>query len=589
MTRADRSKLVLAISLAGLVLCGQLLLMYSSPLAATLPDADDAMRLVELRAFLENGGWFALHEPRLSPPLGYDSHWSRLIDAGLAALYYAFRIFSDHTQAERLTLILWPMLWLLPAIAAVSLIAWRLAGLAAAIGVLVLAAFCGPGMQQLIPGRIDHHNAHIALSLLVVACAVCADRMRWAAALAGVFSAIAIAIGFESLPFLIFAGAVFGLRFVLEKEAGAYLRDYGIALAASTIAVFLLSVPPSRWLLPVCDMIAINSALAVVAAGAGVAVIAVSRAENAVHRLIGLAGIGLVAAAIFLLIEPRCVGGVYALVDPAIRPIWLDHVSETRSLFEMATRAPATALGIAAFPLVGVIALLFVMRKGVRAARPEILFAAAAFLLSAVYMLAVSRGSSYAVWLAIPFAALGIMQLLAAFHRTGLIARFAALFLISPTVVTVGVILAASALGGSALDLRSAERQACVREENYASLAALPKGLVAVNEYEWGPYVLAWSKHTVLAAPYHRIPAGIISSDKIFNSPQEAARAEIERTGVQYLFVCNPVRPAHIEKSQWEQSLLGQLASGVTPAWLTKAGSGAISIYRVGASPRAAQ
>jgi hypothetical protein len=60
--------------------------------AVTLPDADDAMRLVELRQFLSGGfaSWFDLHEPRLGMPAGYDTHWSRLVDAGLAGLFLLF-------------------------------------------------------------------------------------------------------------------------------------------------------------------------------------------------------------------------------------------------------------------------------------------------------------------------------------------------------------------------------------------------------------------------------------------------------------------------------------------------------------------
>jgi hypothetical protein len=58
--------------------------------ALPLPDADDAMRLVQWREFLAGKGWFDLHEPRLAPPAGYDSHWSRLIDAGLTGCFLSF-------------------------------------------------------------------------------------------------------------------------------------------------------------------------------------------------------------------------------------------------------------------------------------------------------------------------------------------------------------------------------------------------------------------------------------------------------------------------------------------------------------------
>ena len=49
----------------------QLLSVYS-PAGLTLPDADDALRLVQVREFLGGKGWFDLHETRLAPPVGYD-------------------------------------------------------------------------------------------------------------------------------------------------------------------------------------------------------------------------------------------------------------------------------------------------------------------------------------------------------------------------------------------------------------------------------------------------------------------------------------------------------------------------------------
>src|SRR5262249_54408276 len=90
------------LGLAWLIACAQLLAENWPALGYTLPDADDAMRLVEVRAFLAGKGWFDLHEARLGLAAGYDSHWSRLIDAGLAGLFLVFRPFVGAESAERL-------------------------------------------------------------------------------------------------------------------------------------------------------------------------------------------------------------------------------------------------------------------------------------------------------------------------------------------------------------------------------------------------------------------------------------------------------------------------------------------------------
>src|SRR4029077_9642130 len=140
---------------------------------------------------LAGGGWFDLHEFRLDPPTGYDTHWSRLIDAGLAGLYLAFRPFVAPDLAEQLMRAVWPLLWLLAAMAAVTALAWRIAGRNAALAALVVCAGALPAFQHFKPGRIDHHNVQIVLALAVIAAAAWSDHVRHAAALAGALTGLA--------------------------------------------------------------------------------------------------------------------------------------------------------------------------------------------------------------------------------------------------------------------------------------------------------------------------------------------------------------------------------------------------------------
>src|SRR5687768_11459583 len=86
----------------------QLLVQHWPETARTLCDTDDAMRLVQMRAWLAGQGWFDLHQARLQPPTGYDSHWSRLVDAGLAGLLWLLSIFAEPAFAERMMRAAWP-------------------------------------------------------------------------------------------------------------------------------------------------------------------------------------------------------------------------------------------------------------------------------------------------------------------------------------------------------------------------------------------------------------------------------------------------------------------------------------------------
>src|SRR5215470_1345059 len=268
MSLSRQPHFALLLVAAWLLVVLQLLIQDWSSLTVVIGDSDDAMRLVQVHRFLAGQNWFDLHEARIAPPLGYDSHWSRLIDAGLAGLFLAFRSIADAPLAERLMLAAWPVLWLVPTIGAAAAAAWRLGGREAALVVLLLAVLGVPGWSQYRLGRIDHHNAQIALALLAVAGTVWSDRVRWAGCAAGAATGLALAIGLEGMPLLALCGAALTLRYMLAADAAPALRHYGLSLAVGALAAFLVTVPPAHWGQVACDAIAINSVAAVVAAGA---------------------------------------------------------------------------------------------------------------------------------------------------------------------------------------------------------------------------------------------------------------------------------------------------------------------------------
>ena len=86
---------------------------------------DDAMRLVEVRDLIGGQGWFDLFQHRLNPP-GTSMHWSRVIDAPLAALILLLKPVLGMHGAEAATLYLWPALLLAIALALVAAIAGRM-------------------------------------------------------------------------------------------------------------------------------------------------------------------------------------------------------------------------------------------------------------------------------------------------------------------------------------------------------------------------------------------------------------------------------------------------------------------------------
>src|SRR5215216_5919574 len=106
---------------------------------------------------------------------------------------------------------------------------------------LVLAILGLPALQQFKPGSIDHHNVQIALAVLTVAATVWSDRLRWTAWVAGGLTGLALAIGLESLPYLVLCGAAFVVRTVFDRSGADPLRGYGLSLAVATLAAFLVA------------------------------------------------------------------------------------------------------------------------------------------------------------------------------------------------------------------------------------------------------------------------------------------------------------------------------------------------------------
>ncbi len=559
----------LLLGLAWLVMVAQLLADHWAETAQTLSDMDDAMRLVQVRAFMAGRGWFDLHEMRLGPPYGYDTHWSRLIDAGLAGLLWLFGRFTDGAFAERLVRTIWPMLWLIPTMSGAAAIAWRIAGRPAAVVTLLLTAVGLPAYQHFIPGRIDHHNVQIALSVLLVAAAAWSDRVRWAATAAGALTGAALAIGFESLPYIVLGGAVMALRFVRDPGAAGPLARYGVLAAITVAAAFGVSIAPGHWGATSCDAIAINSTAAVVVGTFVLAACATTLAGGSWRvRAAGVFASGAIASAVFIAIEPRCLAGPFAMMDPTVRSIWFAYVSEMQPLWTVARNSPPMGAAVAAFPAIAVLCALALARD--RETRHDFGFvvAAAALAVAVVVMAVMVRAYSYAIWLAMPLVAAGTLRLCARLRLGTLLSRAVVALLLTPTVTSAVALAAVQAMTrNETAGENSRVAEGCLQTKNYAQLAQLPPGLV-VTDIDYGPFVLALTPHAVLSAPYHRLVAPIIDADRIFALPPDAAREVAARVKPDYLVVCGRHTLGGIGAAERAASLWGRLTAGEIPDWL---------------------
>jgi hypothetical protein len=573
----------LLLGLAWLVIAVDLVFKHWAATALTLSDTDDAMRLAELHDFLRGQGWFDLHQARLDPPAGYDSHWSRLIDAGLAGFYLLFRQFVDGALAERLMRVVWPLLWLIPAMIGAAAAAWRLAGRDAAVVALLLAVVGLPAFQQFLPGRIDHHNVQIALAAAILAATAWSDRSRPAAWAAGALTGLALAIGLENLVFVALCGTAFVLRYVAVRAAGPALARYGWALAASAAAAFFVIVGPDRWGRAACDAIAINWAAPVVIAGVLMGLAGTCAAsERIARRVAAAAAIAVAAGLAFALIEPRCLAGPYAMVDPQLRAVWLSHIAEMQPLTRIARNAPDVAAALVTFPAAAALAALALACGPAMRRDFAFLVNAALLLVACVLTVSVAKMSMYAMWLGMPLVAALALRLFALLRLTNLVARAFAAMLLTPAVLSGAAIVTVQAAAGHPPTTETDDRvtAGCFRTASYAQLARLPKGLIATDT-DYGSFVLALTPQSVIAAPYHRLGDGIMASHRIFAAPPDEARGILQRMRAIYVVTCGIRIPPGLAAQERAASLAGVLAAGAVPEWLTPVPGAPGDVFRV--------
>ncbi|HKA73739.1 MAG TPA: GtrA family protein, partial [Xanthobacteraceae bacterium] len=107
------------------------------------------------------------------------------------------------------------------------------------------------------------------------------------------------------------------------------------------------------------------------------------------------------------------------------------------------------------------------------------------------------------------------------------------------------------------------------------------------NQVGWGPFVLAWTPHAVLAAPYHRLSASILPAHRVFAGPPDEAHAILTGMRVTYVITCASAAPALRgpgTEAPDPASLAARLRAGDVPGWLepVRATQGkAIVVYRV--------
>ena len=572
--RVALTALVLALAVAGF------LIWQNNEVARTLGDTDDAMRLVLVRDLLHGRGWWDQWVGRLQPPLGTYMHWSRLVDGALAGLIWLFERVMSPPAAEYAVRLLWPLAWIFPVTAFGLAIARGLGDRAAVFVGAILLATNIQLYVQFRPGRIDHHDLQITMTVIAVACSMARGRRtRWAA-LAGAAAGLGLAVGIEALAFQAIVGASYGLRLLQSKDEARPARAYGLSLAGSATLFYAIQTPPWRWGLPACDSLAWNLLAGLIVGGLGLAAAATWATDRSFKTRLGaLAAVGVATVGVFLVIDPACIHGPFGAVDPRVRPFWFDKVQELQPWSRLFFTDPISTIRVVVMTVMALASAGFLVFRRQPWLQPSNLTIAALILLAAWAAVHAYRMQDYVYWFGAPALAASIGLLGERWLKGLMLPVLLASLLLSPICIAVALIGLID-LTPIKLLASPASDQRCYDDATYAPLSRLPPGLVLAG-INLGPFILADTGDSVLAAPYHRMSWGILAAHEALEASPAAAEAKVRALKVDYVAEC-PANPPRARVNGFE----GALRRGQVPPWLTKVSgpNDLLRVYRVAAT-----
>ncbi|NWK95410.1 hypothetical protein DM806_06965 [Sphingobium lactosutens] len=545
-----------------------------------LSDTDDNIRYVQVKDWLAGQGWYDLRQYRLDPPGGANIHWSRIVDIPLAGLILFFRAFVDQGMADRLACGIAPLLPLLLLMLSLGFIGRRLAGPNGwFLAVLApLAAQMGLGMYG--PMRIDHHGWQLALALTMLAGVIDGNRLR-GGVMAGVSSALSIAIGMEMIVYLAAGGGLIALRWVFRPGAERRMLPYALSLAGATSLLYLLFASYANREM-VCDALSPIWVAVFGAAGAGMVILSLAPLRGWPVRLAAGAVVGGAVAAFFWLNWPQCLSPYQ--ISPELERLWLANIREAKPI---TAQAQSLVVPLLAVPVAGLIGLLWALWDSRRDS--ERLWAWATVGLMMLFSTALLfwqlRAGPAAQLLAIPPAAWAAHRLVAAVLTgtrrvriaagagVALLAAIACAYPLYPQMVK----FYQDATGNKPRPWRpsAVARTEAIKKANgrcrtlpaLELLDQLPPATI-FTMVDLGPRILATTHHSALAGPYHRNGATILDIHHAFDGPASDFRAIAAKHHATYLLICPDFPEGTIYQSRSPKGFYADLMRGKLPNWL---------------------
>lgn len=547
---------------------------------------DDALRLVQVRDLIGGQTWFDLHQYRIDPPQGVPMHWSRLVDAPIAAVLLLLTPLVGPVNAEIAAMVLVPLLTLGITIAFVGTAAARLFDLRTAGFAALTIGLLSPVLFQLQPTRLDHHGWQLAVAAAAIFGV--ALRNRKGAWLAGAALALGCTISLEMVPLAAAFAGYFGLRWLEDSAQRWELVGYLQALAAGLILAFAITLGPN--LAQYCD--AIGPAHLAFFAFVALAITVVAKlgllSPPVLFSLIGLAGAG--GVAIFAGLAPQCLDTPFGSLDPVVRDYWYVLIMEGRPAWEQSA-------DVAVPPLIQI--ALALAATGLLATRGP--GASRRFWRHYAVLLAASLVLGLMTWRSMGFAGIVATLPLGWFiaHTLARLERFdrlvaklgMTLALVLVLMPSIGFAIAERFSSEPAFEQQAGEtgspetmqKSECSDPRELGQLNALPSG-ETVSPFDLGPALLMHTHHAVTATGHHRAEPAMADVLNIYLSEPGVARVLAQARGAEYLLLCPDMSEAKVYARSRPNGLAARLMRGEPPGWLQPVAGfseGPLQVWRI--------
>lgn len=576
------------------------LMLLNLPIATDYvgADNDDVMRLVQVRDLLAGQSWFDLTQYRLGLDGGTLMHWSRLIDLPIALLIRFFAHLVPMQQAEALALLVWPLVLILPLMAAIAVAARRLGDDVTMHIALLLTSVFVVTTNRFLPGAIDHHNVQLVLVATIAAGLLDPSRGVTSHVLAGLSAALAIAIGVETTPYIAASCATVAVLWAIEGEVYARAaRAFLLTLLVALSAFFFAAVPPAHYGAVTCDSLSLGFYAVV---GIGAASLFIATLLPGMHdrrlRIAGLGVTGVLVALGAVTIAPQCLQNPLNELDPLLQTLWLSGIVEAQSVLQQLAKEPSAFGGFYAVGFFAICLCIFRIVNGDRRRAHAVILALIG--ISYAISLVQVRGAIFANLLAIPPLALLIGELRRKAREepeqlgTGLVFALAtflsvpsawALFGVLAVEGTAGVTNRMKILTSGPAAASNEGGPACETPAGYAALGSLPAGIVAAAS-DFGPEILRFTHHRTLSGPYHRNQGGMLTELHVGLARPDEALAFLRGAKVNYLVFCPTFAQTRAIATMKADGLYAGLLAGKVPPYLRPIpidGPSGLAIYRV--------